>query len=91
VLASYAADAASEVEGVHDLVDGARRYRGVRVSEDDAAVTLEVHVALDWGALAPEVGDAVQGRVAEYLARTAKLPSLMVDVVIDGIAAPTAG
>jgi hypothetical protein len=29
--------------------------------------------------------------VAEYLARTAKLPSLMVDVVIDGIAAPTAG
>jgi uncharacterized alkaline shock family protein YloU len=87
VLAAYAADAAQEVDGVHALVDGARRHRGVRVSEDDGGVTLEVHVAVDWGALAPEVGEAVQGRVAEYIGRTAKLPSVTVEVVIDGIAA----
>jgi uncharacterized alkaline shock family protein YloU len=88
VLAAYAADAASEVEGVHALVDGARRHRGVRVSEDDGAVTLEVHVALDWGALASDVGEVVQGRVAEYLGRMAKLPSVTVEIVIDAIAAP---
>jgi len=29
----------------------------------------------------------VQRRVAEYLARTARLPSVTVDVVVDGIAA----
>ena len=86
VLASYAADAAREVEGVHELVDGARRHRGVRVAEEDGALTLEVHVALDWGAAAPEVGDMVQRRVAEYLKRTAKLPSVAVDIVIAGVA-----
>jgi uncharacterized alkaline shock family protein YloU len=86
VLASYAADAASEVEGVHALVDGPRRQHGVRVSEDEGAVTVEVHVALDWGALAPEVGAAVQRRVSEYLGRTAKLPSITVDVVVAGVA-----
>jgi len=35
VLASYAADAALEIEGVGDLVDGPRRHRGVRVTEDE--------------------------------------------------------
>jgi uncharacterized alkaline shock family protein YloU len=89
VLASYAADAAREVEGVHELVDGPRRRRGVRVSEEESAITVEVHLALDWGALAPAVGAAVQGRVAGYLMRMAKLPSVAVDVVIAGVA-PTA-
>ena len=49
VLASYAADAAREVDGVHALVDGPRRHKGVRVVEGDGAMTLEVHVSLDWG------------------------------------------
>ena len=34
VLASYAADAALEVNGVAELTDGPRRHRGVRVTED---------------------------------------------------------
>lgn len=51
-------------------------------------MTLEVHVALDWGALASDVGEVVQGRVAEYLGRMAKLPSVTVEIVIDAIAAP---
>ena len=90
VLASYAADAAREVEGVHELVDGPRRHNGVRVAEEDGAITVELHVAVDWGALAPEVAAAVQSRVAEYLVRTARLPSVTVDVVVAGVAA-TAG
>jgi uncharacterized alkaline shock family protein YloU len=90
VLAAYAADAALEVEGVHALVDGPRRHRGVRVSEVDDSLTVEVNFALEWGAVAPEVGGSVQRRVAEYLARTAKLSSVAVDVVIAGVAAPAA-
>jgi uncharacterized alkaline shock family protein YloU len=87
VLASYAADAAREVKGIHELVDGPRRHKGIRVAEADGATTVEVHVALDWGASSPDVGLAVQRRVVEYLARTARLPSVTVDVVIAAVAA----
>jgi uncharacterized alkaline shock family protein YloU len=86
VLASYAADAAREVDGVHELVDGPRRHRGVRVSEEDGALSVEVHVAIAWGACAPDVAAAAQLRVAEYLARTARVPSVSVDVVVAAVA-----
>ncbi len=85
VLASYAADAACEVDGVRGTVDGPRRHRGVRVTEQDDSFALEVHVCSAWGARAPEVGIAVQRRVAEYVARTAKVPSVAVDVVVAAI------
>lgn len=90
VLASYAADAALEIEGVGGLADGPRRTRGVRVTESDGALELEIHIALAWGGRAPETSAAVQRRVSEYLSRTAKLPSVKVDVVVAGIAAPDA-
>lgn len=90
VLASYAADAARQVDGVNALVDGPRRHAGVRVSEEEGALRIEVHVALEWGALAPEVGAAVQERVAEYLRGTAKLPAVAVDVVVSGVDASVA-
>ncbi len=85
VLAAYAADAALEVEGVHGLVDGARRHRGVRVREDDAGIGLEVHLELEWGARGPEIGSAVQARVSDYVSRTAKLEAVAVDVVVEDI------
>ena len=87
MLASYAADAAVDVEGVHGLVDGPRRQSGVRVSETEGAVGVEVHIALDWGARGPDVGAEVQRRVDEYLTRTAQLPTVAVDVVIATVAA----
>lgn len=86
VLASYAADAAREVEGVHELVGGPRRHRGVRVAEDDGGMSVELHLALDWGASAPEVSAEAQRRVREYLTRTARLPSVTVDVVVEDVA-----
>ena len=43
VLASYAADAAREVEGVRGLVESAlHRQRGVQVEERDGVVSLEL-------------------------------------------------
>ena len=91
VLASYAADAARAVSGVSGVVDGPRRHHGVRVTEGDDSFAVEIHVALDWGSAASEVGAVVQDRVAEYLKGTAKLPSVAVDVVFVGVAAPTPG
>ena len=77
ILASYAADAAREVEGVRGLVDSTlHRHKGVRV------------LAVDWGVSVPDVGREVQGRVAAYLARMASVQPEAVDVVIDEIGPP---
>jgi uncharacterized alkaline shock family protein YloU len=88
VLATYAADAAREVPGVRDLVESRHRHRGVRVSEGDDAVTVELHVVLDWGAGAGEVGRRVQDRVADYLGRMAHVRPEAVDVVVDEVGPP---
>jgi uncharacterized alkaline shock family protein YloU len=84
VLASYAADAAREVAGVHNLVGSAlHRHEGVRVSLDDGRVGVELHLALAWGANAGAVGAEVQAHVAECLVRMADVHPDSVDVIVD--------
>jgi uncharacterized alkaline shock family protein YloU len=86
VLASYAADAAVEVEGVAGLVEGRLPRQGaVRIGADDG-MTVELHLRLAPGAAAQEVGAEVQRRVADYLERMAGARPSAVDVVIDEIA-----
>jgi uncharacterized alkaline shock family protein YloU len=88
VLASYAADAAREVSGVRGLVESTlHRHKGVRVVEDDGAVRVELHLAVEWGASIPAVGREVQRRVASYLERMAQIEPEAVDVVVDEIGA----
>jgi uncharacterized alkaline shock family protein YloU len=87
VLASYAADAAQEVEGVAGLVEGRLARQGaVRVVVEDG-VTVELHLELEAGAAAQEVGAEVQRRVADYLERMAGARPRAVEVVVDEIAA----
>jgi uncharacterized alkaline shock family protein YloU len=89
ILASYAADAAREVEGVRGLVESTlHRHKGVRVLEEDGRVRIELHLAVDWGVSVPDVGREVQGRVAAYLARMASVQPEAVDVVVDEIGPP---
>jgi len=85
VIARYASDAALEVEGVRRLVERhLPRHRGVRIaSADDGALTIELHVALEWGAAFADVGREVQERVSGYLARMADLRPGRVDVIVD--------
>jgi uncharacterized alkaline shock family protein YloU len=91
VLGAYAADAAREVEGVTGLVESQlHRHRGVRVAEEDGAVAVELHLALAWGACAPEVCAAVQSRVGSYLERMADVTPATVDVVVAEIGPPPA-
>jgi uncharacterized alkaline shock family protein YloU len=88
VLASYAADAAREVDGVRGLVESTlHRHKGVRVLEGDGSLRLELHLAVEWGASIPDVGREVQQRVTAYLARMASVEADAVDVVVDEIAA----
>src|SRR5438093_10029130 len=90
VLASYAADAAGEVEGVRGLVDGRLpRHGAVRVDGDAGRVTVELHLELAWGASAPTVGAEVQRRVADYLERMSGARPRTVDVVIDEMGPPS--
>jgi uncharacterized alkaline shock family protein YloU len=86
VLARYAADAAREIEGVRGLVASQlHRHRGVRVSGEDGAVTVELHLDVDWGAELPTLGQEVQQRVLDYLERMAGSRPAAVNVVIDAV------
>ena len=89
ILASYAADAAREVEGVENLVESSlHRHKGVRVLEEDGRICVELHLAVAWGASIPTVGAAVQERVAGYLNRMAQVKPDRVDVVVAAIGPP---
>jgi uncharacterized alkaline shock family protein YloU len=86
ILASYAADAAREVDGVRGLVESAlHRHKGVRILGENGRVRVELHLAVDWGASIPDVGREVQQRVAAYLERMASVEPEAVDVVVDEI------
>jgi uncharacterized alkaline shock family protein YloU len=86
IIASYAADAAREVDGVVDLVESRLPWhKGVRVFEEGGLVQVEVHLAVAWGVSIPAVGGQVQDRVTEYLLRMAQLEVGSVNVVIQEI------
>ena len=89
VLASYAADAARDVDGVSGLVESTlHRHKGVRVLEGENGVRIELHIAVEWGASIPGIGREIQRRVAAYLARMASIEADAVDVVVDEIGPP---
>jgi uncharacterized alkaline shock family protein YloU len=82
ILGRYAADAAREIEGVHDL----HGRHAVKVELSDGVVHVEVHVTVAWGASIPAVGKGVQERVREYLLRMADVEPAEVEVVVDEVA-----
>jgi uncharacterized alkaline shock family protein YloU len=89
ILARYAADAACDVDGVRGVVDGPRqRHRGVKVTDAAGSVSLELHLAIDWGASVADVGRTVQARVTDYLSRMADVVPASIDVVVDEIGPP---
>jgi uncharacterized alkaline shock family protein YloU len=86
VLASYAADAAAGTTGVRGLVESAlHRHKGVRIADEDDGVSVDLHLAVEWGASIPDVGRAVQRRVGEYLERMANVRPTAVNVVVDEV------
>jgi len=84
ILARYAADAASEIEGVRSLAG----RRGVKVGEEEGVVSMELHPVVDWGASIPTIGRSVQARVREYLGRMADVEPHVVDVTVDEVGSP---
>src|SRR5581483_69851 len=86
ILARYAADAAREVEGVRALADSPLpRRNAVRVTGENGAVRVELHLVTEWGASIPAVGRRVQQRVREYLSSMADVEPAAVEVVVDAV------
>ena len=86
ILARYAADAAKEVDGVRGLAESPLpRKNAVRVSGENGAVRIELHLVTEWGASIPTVGRAVQEHVREYLRNMADIEPAAVEVVVDAI------
>jgi uncharacterized alkaline shock family protein YloU len=86
VLARYAADVAKETDGVRGLVASQlHRHRGVRIGGENGAVTVELHLEVDWGAELPSLGRDVQRRVLDYLERMAGSRPAAVNVFIDAV------
>jgi uncharacterized alkaline shock family protein YloU len=91
VIASYAGDAAREVDGVAGLAESPlHRGKAVTVSGDEDTLALEVAVVLEWGQSARDVGDEVQRRIFEYLRRMAETSLASIDVVVAGVGPPPA-
>lgn len=86
VLARYAGDAASEVAGVSALAESPlHRGKAVAVTQVDGALEIAVHVELEWGTSATDVGAAVQSRVREYVERMVNTKVATVDVVVERV------
>jgi uncharacterized alkaline shock family protein YloU len=86
VLARYAGDAARDAAGVVGLVESTlHRHRGVRILADEGRVSVELHLAVEWGASIPDVGRSVQRHVLDYLVRMADVRPASVNVVVDEI------
>jgi len=102
VIATYAADAASEVDGVHALVGGRvgsldrrtepdRAAKAVRVTAcPDGGVDLDVHLVAVFGASLPDTADRVASAVRRYLQSMVDLRVQELTVYVDGVAPPDA-
>jgi uncharacterized alkaline shock family protein YloU len=95
VIATYAAAAAVDVDGVAGIaggplgaIDPERAPKGVRVSGDGVRVDLELHLITAWGAHIPSVARDVSRQVRAYLASMIDLRPGEVAVVVDDVAPP---
>jgi len=96
VIATYAAAAAVEVDGVHAIAGGQRGRidpdrvpKGVRITAEGEAIGLELHLITEWGASIPRVACDVRTHVHDYLVSMIELEPASVSVVVDDVTAPT--
>ena len=57
----------------------------MRVTGENGAVRVELHIVTEWGASIPAVGRLVQERVREYLKSMADVEPAAVEVVVDAV------
>ena len=99
VIAAIARVAALKIPGVVEmsggLVDGLAGMigkkspeRGIRVEHEDATVTLELHVVLEFGARIPHVAWQIQTDVRAAVEKMTGKPVKAVHVIVQGVRLP---
>lgn len=101
VIAAIARVAALKIPGVVELsgglVDGLAGMigkktadRGIRVEHEDATVSLELHVVLEFGTRIPHVAWQIQTEVRAAVEKMTGKPVKAVNVIVQGVRLPAA-
>ena len=89
VLASIAAGAAAEVEGISGLMNLAAKKsnaRGVRLSVDDEeGAVIDLYVMIRYGYAIPEVAEKIQNAVSGAIESMTGFPVKAVNVHVGGV------
>ena len=88
VLASIAAGAVAEVEGISGLMNLASKKtsaRGVRLAVDDEGAVIDLYVMIRYGYAIPEVAEKLQSAVAGSIESMAGFAVTAVNVHVGGI------
>lgn len=99
-ITTIASIAAMEVKGVHRMGGGIKKalhqvfFRrdssgGVRISLRESEIKLTVSIIVEYGVDIPRVADEVQNSVKHAVERMTGLIMSEVDVVVDGVYAPS--
>ena len=88
VLASIAAGAVSEVEGISGMMNLATKKsaaRGVRLSVDDDGASVDLYVMIRYGYAIPEVAEKIQAAVANAIESMTGFTVKAVNVHVGGV------
>lgn len=88
VLASIAAGAAAEVEGISGLMNLATKKtsaRGVRLAVDDDGAEIDLYVMIRYGYAIPEVAEKIQNAVSSSVEAMTGFAVKAVNIHVGGI------
>lgn len=88
VLASIAAGAAAEVEGISGLMNVAAKksgVKGVRLVVDEDGAVVDVYILIRYGYAIPEVAGKIQGAVTNAVESMAGFAVKAVNVHVGGV------
>ena len=87
VLASIAAGAAAEVEGISGLMNLAKKSgaRGVRLTLDDDGAAVDLYVMIRYGYAIPEVAEKIQTAVSSAIESMTGFSVKAVNVHVGGV------
>ena len=88
VLASLAAGAAAEVEGISGLMNVAAKKsgtRGVRLAVDEDGAVVDLYVMIRYGYAIPEVAGKIQSAVSAAIESMTGFPVKAVNVHVGGV------
>ena len=87
VLASIAAGASAEVEGISGLMNLAKKSgaRGVRLTLDDDGAAVDLYVMIRYGYAIPEVAEKIQTAVSNAIESMTGFPVKAVNVHVGGV------